>query len=172
MRGLAESFAPVVTIVGKTWDLHIEKVTRVSREENLRMIEESVSFLVRQGKEVVYDAEHFFDAYDAHPDYALQCLRAAESGGAAWLTPCDTNGATLPGRVARVMRDVRAAIPSTPLGIHTHNDAECAVANSLAKKVASATGESEIVTFVVHCGGFTAFLAGVGALAARFAKRA
>jgi 2-isopropylmalate synthase len=132
MRGLAESFAPVITIVGKTWDLHIEKVTRVSREENLRMIEESVAFLVRQGKEVVYDAEHFFDAYDAHPDYALECLRAAEAGGAAWLTPCDTNGATLPGRVAQVMREVRAALPSTPLGIHTHNDAECAVANSLA----------------------------------------
>jgi len=132
MRGLAESFAPVITIVGKTWDLHIEKVTRVSREENLRMIEESVAFLVRQGKEVIYDAEHFFDAYAAHPDYALECLRAAESGGAAWITPCDTNGATLPGTVARVMRDVRAAIPSTPLGIHTHNDAECAVANSLA----------------------------------------
>ncbi len=132
MRGLAESFAPVITIVGKTWDLHIEKVTRVSREENLRMIEESVSFLVRQGKEVVYDAEHFFDAYGAHPDYALACLRAAEAGGAAWITPCDTNGATLPGRVAGVMREVRAAIPSTPLGIHTHNDAECAVANSLA----------------------------------------
>jgi 2-isopropylmalate synthase len=131
MRGLAESFAPVITIVGKTWDLHIEKVTRVSREENLRMIEESVAFLVRQGKQVVYDAEHFFDAYGAHPDYALDCLRAAEAGGAAWLTPCDTNGATLPGRVAEVMREVRAAIPATPLGIHTHNDAECAVANSL-----------------------------------------
>jgi 2-isopropylmalate synthase len=132
MRGLAESFAPVITIVGKTWDLHIEKVTRVSREENLRMIEESVAFLVRQGKEVVYDAEHFFDAYGAHPEYALDCLRAAEAGGATWLTPCDTNGATLPGRVAEVMRAVRAAIPATPLGIHTHNDAECAVANSLA----------------------------------------
>jgi 2-isopropylmalate synthase len=132
MRGLAESFAPVITIVGKTWDLHIEKVTRVSREENLRMIEESVAFLVAQGKEVVYDAEHFFDAYGAHPDYALDCLRAAEAGGAAWITPCDTNGATLPTRVAAVMHDVRAALPGAALGIHTHNDAECAVANSLA----------------------------------------
>jgi 2-isopropylmalate synthase len=71
VRGLADSFAPVITIVGKTWDLHIEKVTRVTREENLRMIEESVAFLVSQRKEVVYDAEHFFDAYDAHPEYAL-----------------------------------------------------------------------------------------------------
>jgi len=131
MRGLAESFAPVITIVGKTWDLHIEKVTRVSREENLRMIEESVSFLVRQGKEVVYDAEHFFDAFAAHPEYALDCLRAAESGGATWITPCDTNGATLPTRVAATMRAVRAGLPGVSLGIHTHNDAECAVANSL-----------------------------------------
>ncbi len=132
MRGLAASFAPVITVVGKTWDLHIEKVTRVSREENLRMIEESVAFLVAEGKEVVYDAEHFFDAYDAHPGYALDCLRAAEAGGASWITPCDTNGATLPTRVATVMREVRAALPSAALGIHTHNDAECAVANSLA----------------------------------------
>lgn len=132
IRGLAESFAPVITLVGKTWDLHLERVTRVTREENLRMIEESVAFLVSQGKEVVYDAEHFFDAFDAHPDYALDCLRAAEAGGAAWITPCDTNGATLPGRVAAVMRQVRAAQPGVALGIHTHNDAECGVANSLA----------------------------------------
>ena len=132
IRGLAESFAPVITIVGKTWDLHIEKVTRVTREENLRMIEESVAFLVSQGKEVVYDAEHFFDAYDAHPGYALDCLRAAEAGGAAWITPCDTNGATLPTRVAAVTREVRATMPAVALGIHTHNDAECGVANSLA----------------------------------------
>jgi 2-isopropylmalate synthase len=132
MRGLAESFAPVITIVGKTWDLHIEKVTRVSREENLRMIEESVAFLVGEGKEVVYDAEHFFDAFAAHPAYALDCLRAAEAGGARWITPCDTNGATLPARIAAAMAAVRAALPAVALGIHTHNDAECAVANSLA----------------------------------------
>jgi 2-isopropylmalate synthase len=132
IRGLAESFAPVITIVGKTWDLHIEKVTKVTREENLRMIEESVAFLVSQRKEVVYDAEHFFDAYDAHPAYAIDCLRAAEAGGASWITPCDTNGATIPSRIATVMGEVRAALPSVALGIHTHNDAECAVANSLA----------------------------------------
>ncbi|MEQ8834633.1 MAG: citramalate synthase [Miltoncostaeaceae bacterium] len=132
MRGLAECMAPVITLVGKTWDLHIERITRVSREENLRMIEESVAFLVAQGKEVVYDAEHFFDAYEAHPDYAIECLRAAQAGGASWLTPCDTNGTTLPGRLAQVVREVRAALPDASLGIHTHNDAECAVANSLA----------------------------------------
>ncbi len=132
MRGLAECFAPVITIVGKTWDLHLEVVTRVNRAENLAMISESIDFLVRQGKEVIYDAEHFFDAYRAHPDYALDCLRAAEAAGAAWLTPCDTNGATLPSEVARIVRAVREALPGARLGIHTHNDAECAVANSLA----------------------------------------
>jgi 2-isopropylmalate synthase len=132
IRGLAESVAPVVTLVGKTWELHIEKVTRVSPEENLRMIEESVAFLVSQGKEVVYDAEHFFDAYAAHPGYAIDCLKAAVAGGAAWITPCDTNGATLPARVAEVVRAVRAALPGAAIGIHTHNDAECGVANSLA----------------------------------------
>ncbi|MEW6581236.1 MAG: citramalate synthase [Actinomycetota bacterium] len=132
IRGLAECFAPVATLVGKTWDLHLEKAIRVSREENLRIIEESVAFLVRQGKEVVYDAEHFFDAFAAHPEYAIDCLKAAEAGGATWITPCDTNGATLPMEMARVMRAVREALPGALIGIHTHNDAECGVANSLA----------------------------------------
>jgi 2-isopropylmalate synthase len=132
LRTLAGCFAPVATIVGKTWDLHLEKVLRVGREENLRLIEESVAFLVARGKTVVYDAEHFFDAHRAHPGYALDCLRAAAAGGAHWITPCDTNGATLPAEVARIVREVRAALPDIPLGIHTHNDAECAVANSLA----------------------------------------
>jgi 2-isopropylmalate synthase len=132
LRTLAECFAPVATLVGKTWDLHLDTVLRVDRAENLRIIEESVAFLVRQGKRVVYDAEHFFDAYRAHPGYAADCLRAALAGGAEWLTPCDTNGAALPVEVGRVMAEVRATIPDARLGIHTHNDAECAVANSLA----------------------------------------
>ncbi len=132
MRGLAECFAPVVALVGKTWDLHIEKVIRVDRAENLRMISESVEFLVAEGKEVVYDAEHFFDAFGEHPDYAIECLQAAHAAGAAWITPCDTNGATLPAQVTRTMDTVRTALPDAQLGIHTHNDSECGVANSLA----------------------------------------
>lgn len=132
LKGLAACFAPVITIVGKTWDLHIEKVIRVDRAENLRMIAESVDFLLREGKEVVYDAEHFFDAYLAHPDYAIDCLRAAHSAGAHWVTLCDTNGATLPHQVAAATRHVREALPDASIGIHTHNDAECGVANSLA----------------------------------------
>ena len=132
LRGMAAIFAPVITVVGKTWDLHIEKVIKVDREENLRMISESVEFLVGEGKEVVYDAEHFFDAYAEHPDYAIRCLRAAHEAGAEWVTPCDTNGATLPSEVARVTREVHEALPDAKLGIHTHNDSECAVATSLA----------------------------------------
>ena len=133
LRGLAESAAPVATIVGKTWDLHIEKVTRVSREENLRMIER-VGRLPRRrrARRSSTTPSTSSTPTTAHPDYALDCLRAAEAGGAAWITPCDTNGATLPARCAAVMREVRAALPGAALGIHTHNDAECAVANSLA----------------------------------------
>src|SRR4051794_38388262 len=85
LRLLAGSFAPVCTLVGKTWSLHLEKVVKVDRDENLRMIEESVAFLVAEGKQVVYDAEHFFDGWREDPAYALRCLRAAAEGGAAWL---------------------------------------------------------------------------------------
>jgi 2-isopropylmalate synthase len=138
VRGLAECFAPVITVVGKTWDLHLEKVTKVGRPENLAMIGETVAFLLAEGKEVIYDAEHFFDAYRAHPDYALDCLRAAHAAGAAWLVMCDTNGATLPDEVSRIAGEVRAALPDAALGIHTHNDAECAVANTLAAVVQGA----------------------------------
>jgi 2-isopropylmalate synthase len=136
--GLAECYAPVITIVGKTWDLHIEKVIKVDRHENVKMIGESVAFLVEEGKEVIYDAEHFFDAFAAHSDYAVECLRVAADAGAHWITLCDTNGATLPQDVAHAVRTVRAALPSAQIGIHTHNDAECGVANSLAAVVEGA----------------------------------
>jgi 2-isopropylmalate synthase len=138
MVGLADCYAPVITLVGKTWDLHIEKVIKVDRAENLRMIEESVAYLVAQGKEVIYDAEHFFDAFAAHADYALECLRVAAGAGAHWITMCDTNGATLPHELASAVGTVRAALPNAQLGIHTHNDAGCGVANSLAAVVEGA----------------------------------
>ena len=113
LRGLAESFAPVCTLVGKTWGLHLEKVVRVDRDENLRMIEESVAFLAGEGKTVVYDAEHFFDGWADDPEYALRCLRAAAGAGAAYVTLCDTNGATLPDGVeaatAAVVAELSAA---------------------------------------------------------------
>ncbi len=131
LRIMVDCFAPVATIVGKTWDLHLQKVTRVSREENLAMIGESVGFLLGEGKDVFYDAEHFFDAYREHPDYALECLRAAHGNGASWLVLCDTNGSTLPMDVERITGEVVAAMADARIGIHTHNDAGCAVANSL-----------------------------------------
>lgn len=140
LRVLAGCFAPVCTLVGKTWTLHLEKVVRVDRQENLRMIGDSVAFLVGEGKRVVYDAEHFFDAWRADREYALSCVRAAAEAGAETVVPCDTNGSSLPHDVAAAVRDVVAALgTSTRVGIHTHNDAECAVANTLAAVAEGAT---------------------------------
>src|SRR3954469_10514078 len=120
LRMLAECFAPVCTLVGKTWALHLEKVVRVSREENLAMIADSVAFLVRQGKRVVYDAEHFFDGYRADRDYALECLRAAAEAGAETVVLCDTNGSSLPSQVAIATADVMAAL-GDGVGVGRHN---------------------------------------------------
>ncbi len=132
LRVLAECFAPICTLVGKTWSLHLEKVTRVDPEENLRMIGDSVAFLVSQGKRVVYDAEHFFDAYADDHAYSLRCLRAAVEAGAENVTLCDTNGATLPTAVADATADVVAQLGEhVQIGIHAHDDAGVGVANSL-----------------------------------------
>jgi 2-isopropylmalate synthase len=132
LRVLADSFAPVCTLVGKTWSLHLEKVTRVDPEENLAMIADSVAFLVAQGKRVVYDAEHFFDAYADDPGYSLRCLRAAVEAGAENLTLCDTNGATLPTELGLAVGHVVAELGEhAQIGIHTHDDAGVGVANSL-----------------------------------------
>jgi len=130
---LAESVAPVCTIVGKTWTLHLEKLVKVDRAENLRMIADSVEFLCAQGKRVIYDAEHFFDGWRAEPDYAIACLRAAAEAGAETVVLCDTNGSSLPSQVAAATSAAEAAVGShVRLGIHCHNDAECGVANSIA----------------------------------------
>jgi 2-isopropylmalate synthase len=131
LRLLATGFAPVVTLVGKTWGLHLEKVTKVSREENLAMIRDSVAYLTQAGKRVIYDAEHFFDGYRDDSAYALECLRAAADAGAENVTLCDTNGSSLPFQIAEATRATVEAL-DVAVGIHTHNDLECAVANSLA----------------------------------------
>ena len=132
LRALAECWAPIAAVVGKTWELHLQKVLRVDRDENLRMIAESVAFLRTREKRVFYDAEHFFDAYADHPEYALACLRAAAEAGAEAVCLCDTNGAALPTQVAQVVERVVSVVGSVcKVGIHTHNDAGCAVANSL-----------------------------------------
>jgi 2-isopropylmalate synthase len=133
LQVLAGCFAPVCTIVGKTWALHLEKVVRVDRAENLAMIAESIAYLVDAGKRVIYDAEHFFDAFRDDRDYALDCLRAAAGAGAETVAICDTNGSSLPGQVAEATAAVIGAVGDrVRVAIHCHNDAECGVANSLA----------------------------------------
>jgi 2-isopropylmalate synthase len=133
LRELLACLAPVCTLVGKTWALHLDKVTKVSPDENLGMITDSVCFLTGHGKRVVYDAEHFFDAWRADSGYALDCLRAAIAAGAENVTLCDTNGSSLPSQVAEATAAVVEALGDrVEVGIHTHNDSECAVANSLA----------------------------------------
>ncbi|MEZ6048991.1 MAG: citramalate synthase [Planctomycetaceae bacterium] len=130
MRALRDSKAPVITVVGKTWDLHVTEVLRVDLEENLAMIRDSIAFLKAEGREVVYDAEHFFDGFKANPDYALKTIKAAEEAGADIIVPCDTNGGSLPDWVAEALTLVQKEI-KIPVGIHCHNDCELAVANSL-----------------------------------------
>jgi len=136
---LAENFAPVVCLVGKSWRLHVDKVIKVSAEENLAMIADSIAFLRAEGKRPVFDAEHFFDGYRDDAAYALECVRAAAEAGAENVTLCDTNGGSLPAFVAEATAAVAADLSGkVELGIHTHNDAECAVANSLAAVEAGA----------------------------------
>jgi 2-isopropylmalate synthase len=138
---LADCFAPVCTLVGKTWSLHLEKVVKVDRAENLRMISDSIAFLVGAGKRVLYDAEHFFDAFAEDREYALACLRAAAGAGASTVICCDTNGGTLPHAIGAAMTEVVGAFAGTgvTIGIHCHDDAGCAVANSVAAVQAGVT---------------------------------
>jgi 2-isopropylmalate synthase len=139
LRVLADCFAPVCTLVGKASVLHVEKVVRVSREENLQMIDSSVSFLVGRGKRVLLDAEHFFDGFQLDPGYALDCLRAALDAGAERLVLCDTNGGSLPPQIRTALAVVREALPGAALGIHCHDDSGCAVANTLTAVESGAT---------------------------------
>jgi 2-isopropylmalate synthase len=130
LRALLLADTPAVTLVGKTWDFHVTEVINATLAENLAMIGESVAYMKDHGKEVIYDAEHFFDGYKANPDYALATLRAAAEAGADFLILCETNGGCLPWEVEEITRAVKAEF-ATPLGIHAHNDSGCAVANSL-----------------------------------------
>jgi 2-isopropylmalate synthase len=139
LKVLAGSFAPACTLVGKASLLHVEKVVRVTREENLLMIGDSIAFLVKAGKRVLFDAEHFFDGFALDPGYALDCLRAAADAGAERVVLCDTNGGSLPPQVRTALAVVREALPGHPLGIHCHDDSGCAVANTLTAVEAGAT---------------------------------
>ena len=138
VRALVEAGTPSVAIFGKSWELHVQRALGVSLEENLKLISETVTFLRRHGKEVIYDAEHFLDGYFANRDYALRTLEAAQESGAAVLCLCDTNGGTITGRLVEATADVRARFDGV-IGIHTHNDSELAVANAVAAVEAGAT---------------------------------
>ena len=138
MKALVAAGTPVVTIVGKSWDMHVHQVLGVSLEENLSMISDSVAFCAAEVREVVYDAEHFFDGFKHNPDYAIRTLEAAASAGPRWIVLCDTNGGTLPEEVARAVAAAVDAV-NVPIGIHTHNDCDLAVANTLAALAKGAT---------------------------------
>lgn len=131
IRALIEAETPAVSVFGKSWLLHVNEALGISRQKNLEIISGSVAYLKEQGKEVIYDAEHFFDGYRDQPEYALATLRAAEDAGADVLVLCDTNGGTLTREISRIVREVECEM-RTKLGIHAHNDCELAVANTLA----------------------------------------
>jgi len=131
MKSLLDSQAPVITIVGKTSDFHVKEVLGVSLEENLAMIRDTVAYLTSEGREVIYDAEHFFDGWKANPDYAALTMEAAAEAGATIIVMCDTNGGSLPEEVAAITKEAGSKVDK-PLGIHTHNDGELAIANALA----------------------------------------
>lgn len=131
MQALVNCKAPVITIVGKTWDLHVTEVLRVSLEENVAMISDSIAYAKSEGREVIYDAEHCFDGWKANPDYAMQTWLAAAEAGADMICMCDTNGGSLPEEIAAAVTALQAKV-KVAVGIHCHNDSELAVANSLA----------------------------------------
>jgi 2-isopropylmalate synthase len=132
IQALVDAQTPVVTVVGKTSMLHVTEVLQTTPDENLRMIRDSLRYLKSLGKEVIYDAEHFFDGIKLDMEYALDTLKAAIDGGADVIVLCDTNGGSLPWEITRYVDQVRQAFPGMLLGIHTHNDSELAVANTLA----------------------------------------
>lgn len=138
MQALVSAGTPAVAIFGKTWLLHVTHVLGTTAENNLAMIGDSVAFLKKNGKEVIFDAEHFFDGFRADRDYALAAVRAAADAGADWLALCDTNGGSLPSFIAETVRELRK-VTKTAIGIHTHNDGDMAVANALAAVEAGAT---------------------------------
>jgi 2-isopropylmalate synthase len=152
LKVLLQADTSVVTLVGKTWDLHVRDDLRISQKANLEIIADSIAFMKKRVDELVFDAEHFFDGFRANPDYALECLKAAQQGGADWIVLCETNGGRLPGDVREALTQVNRAI-KTPLGIHCHNDGELAVANTLAAVEMGATQvQGTINGFGERCG--------------------
>ncbi len=138
VKGLLSAQTKAVTVMGKSWLLHVLKVLRTSPQENLAMISSTIAYLKSKGKEVIYDAEHFFEGYLADPKYALKTLAMAEAAGASWIVLCDTNGGLIPEQIYKITREVKSRIRAR-LGIHTHNDSDCAVANTIEAVRAGAT---------------------------------
>ena len=152
LKALLGADAPAVTLVGKTWDLHVRDDLRISQKANLEIIADSIAFMKKRVDEVIFDAEHFFDGFRANPDYALECLKAAQDGGADWIVLCETNGGRLPADIRDAIAQVNRGI-KTPLGIHCHNDGELAVANTLAAVEMGATQvQGTINGFGERCG--------------------
>ena len=131
LSAILNSNTPAVCLVGKSWDFHVEKALGITNEENLQNIKESSKIFIKNKKEFMFDAEHFFDGYKNNPEYALNCIKTAFDEGARWIVLCDTNGGTLPHEVGEIVLKVSKSIPGKNLGIHAHNDTENAVANSL-----------------------------------------
>ena len=131
LSALLNSKAPAICLVGKTWDFHVDVALGISKEENLENIVESTKHFVKENKEFMFDAEHFFDGFKNNKDYAISCVKSAYDNGARWIVLCDTNGGTLPDEVEKIIREVTKHIPGKNLGIHAHNDTGNAVANSL-----------------------------------------
>ncbi len=132
LNALINSNVKSVCIVGKTWDFHLEHALNISEKENLEMISDSISQIVKKKKEAMFDAEHFFDGYKANPKFALKAIKAAFDAGARWIILCDTNGGTLPSEINKIVKEITKTIPGENLGIHCHNDTGNAVANSIA----------------------------------------
>jgi 2-isopropylmalate synthase len=131
LKRMIDAGVPAATLVGKSWDFHVHTALQTTLEENLAMIGDSISYLKRQGLEVIFDAEHFFDGYKNNPEYAAAVLSKAREAGADWLVMCDTNGGTLPFEIHEIVTALAGQLPGANLGIHTHNDCELAVANTL-----------------------------------------
>ncbi|MDY8092124.1 citramalate synthase [Paenibacillus polymyxa] len=138
LQRILESGAQAATLVGKSWDFHVHTALQTTLEENLSMIYDSIAFLKQGGMEVIFDAEHFFDGYKNNPEYAMAVMKKAEEAGADWLVMCDTNGGTLPHEIQEIVTMLQSQITRSQLGIHTHNDCELAVANSLSAVQAGA----------------------------------
>ena len=130
ISALLDSNASSVCLVGKSWDFHVDVALGITNDENLENISESAKHFIKEKKEFLFDAEHFFDGYKNNPKYALSCLKAAYEQGARWIVLCDTNGGTLPQEVSKIVSEVSKQIPGKNLGIHAHNDTGNAVANT------------------------------------------